>query len=241
MPEFHDLAIDSLDRSEMLRYLGYRGQAYDPSLDAGIDEAVARAVAVSRPRCAVATFEVAGRGEADDGTPEVRLAGTALVLRGRAIFRHLEGAQAVGVLAVTLGMSNERELKHLSLTDHMAHILLDAASTTLVERAADASESYLVAEAADRRLYTNFRFSPGYGDLPMDTQPVLLRTLDATRRLGITLTPTLLMTPTKSVTAVAGMFPTRQRSTHGNCERCALADFCTIRPTGRTCHDSFDE
>lgn len=241
MPDYHDLRIDSLDRKELLRYLGYRGQAYDPSLDEDIDGAVARAIAVSRPRCAVATFEVAGQGAADDGTPEVHLAGTALTLRGSHIARHLDGALAVGVLAVTLGMENERELKRLSLTDHLAHILLDAASTTLVERAADAAESYLVAEAANRRLYTNFRFSPGYGDLPMETQPVLLRTLDATRRLGITLTPTLLMTPTKSVTAVVGMFPTRQRSTHGNCDRCALADFCTLRPSGRTCHDSFDE
>ncbi|HQE70821.1 MAG TPA: hypothetical protein PK071_06860, partial [Atopobiaceae bacterium] len=51
-------------------------------------------------------------------------------------------------------------------------------------------------------------FSPGYGDLPLAVQPVLLSSVDAQRRLGISLTDTLLMVPTKSITAVTGIFKT---------------------------------
>ena len=47
----------------------------------------------------------------------------------------------VGVLAVTIGMGVERELKRLSLTDHLGQVLFDAAATTMVERAADAAEA----------------------------------------------------------------------------------------------------
>jgi hypothetical protein len=56
--------------------------------------------------------------------------------------------------------------------------------------------------------------------MPMTTQPVLLQALDAQRQLGITLTDTLLMVPTKSVTAVVGLFETIQPSTHASCAGC---------------------
>ena len=64
---------------------------------------------------------------------------------------------------------------------------------------------------------------------------MLLQALDAQRQLGITLTNTLLMVPTKSVTAVVGLFETIQSSTHASCAGCLCFDFCTIRPTGHTC------
>ena len=232
-PTYHDLTITSMDRGEVLRYMGYRGQGLDAELGLRIDEAMAHCLEVSRPRAAVAVFEVAGR--MDGVVPEVSLTGTSLTLRGSSIARHLDGAAAVGVMAVTLGMGNERELHRLSLVDPVGHVLLDAASTTLVERAADAAEALLVSAAAARGLHCNFRFSPGYGDLPMDTQPTLLATLGASR-LGITLSPTYLMTPTKSVTALVGMFDTPQTGAHASCADCLCADFCTIRGTGTTCH-----
>ena len=84
-------------------------------------------------------------------------------------------------------------------------------------------------------LYCNYRFSPGYGDLPLSVQPTVLAALDAQRRLGITLSSSLLMTPTKSVTAIIGMFKEPQPKSHPSCAGCPLIDFCKIRPTGRTC------
>lgn len=235
MAQLQSYDIRSIDEAEVLRYMGYSGQKYSPELEGRIRQTMQECLDVSQPRGLVQVFEVAGRGTSADGRPEVRLEGTALTLVGDSMREHMDGAVAVGVLAVTLGMANERMLKRLSLTDHIRQVIFDAASTTLVECAADAAEASIVRQAADRGLFTNFRFSPGYGDMPMQTQPVLLQTLDAQRRLGITLTPTLLMTPTKSVTAVVGMFHERQPSTHGSCKGCPCFDFCTIRPTGRTC------
>lgn len=226
--------VDSVDRSEVLRYLGYSGQALTPELDARIDAVVASCLAVCQPRGRVAVFDVASVGERD-GEPCVTLEGTALELRGHSMAEHLDGAVAVGVMAVTVGMGVEAQLRRLSLTDQVAHVIFDAAATTAVERAADAAEASLMARAAERGLYTNFRFSPGYGDLPMETQPVLLGALDAQRQLGIMLSSTLLMTPTKSVTAVLGMFDTPQPSARPSCKGCPCFDYCKLRPTGRTC------
>ncbi|MCR5275107.1 MAG: Vitamin B12 dependent methionine synthase activation subunit, partial [Clostridiales bacterium] len=48
-------------------------------------------------------------------------------------------------------------------------------------------------------------FSPGYGDLPIEVQKEFLPLLDAERRLGITLSDSYLMSPSKSVTAIIGI------------------------------------
>lgn len=228
--------VSSVDRAEVLRYLGYSGQPMTQELEARIDGEVARCLSVCQPRGVWRTFEVAEREVREDGAPVVRLGGTALELVGSSIQKHLEGAVAVGVMAVTVGMGVERELRRLSLTDPVAQVVFDAAATTAVERAADACEASLVADARERGFYTNFRFSPGYGDLPMETQPTLLAALDAQRRLGITLAPkSLLMTPTKSVTAVVGMFGEPQASSHASCAGCLCRDFCRMRGAGTPC------
>lgn len=227
--------ITSLDRAEVLRYLGYAGQPLTDELDGSIDAAMSRCLAVAHPRGVTRVFEVAGRCAGEDGVPRVELAGTALVLEGTAIARHLEGAVAVGVLAVTAGMGVDAELRRLSLTDRPAQLVFDAAGTTLVERAADVAEAGLVAQAAERGLFCNTRFSPGYEGFPLATQPVLLAALDAGRQLGITLSSSLLMSPTKSVTAVVGMFPEPPAGMRASCSGCPCLDFCVLRRAGSSC------
>lgn len=226
--------VRSVERSEVLRYLGYAGQELSSELDARVDAVISRCLEVARPRGVVRVFDVAGRRE-DDGLPVIALEGTALELRGRSISEHLDGAVAVGVLAVTAGAGVDAELRRLSFTDRVAQVVLDAAGSALVERAADAAEASVVSLAATRGLFCGTRFSPGYGDLPLATQPVLLATLDAQRALGITLSSDLLMSPTKSVTAVIGLFGEPRRGAHASCDACPCHDFCLLRASGRTC------
>lgn len=226
--------IRSVERSEVLRYLGYAGQEISPELDARVDAVIARCLEVARPRGVVRPFDVADRCE-EDGLPVIRLEGTALELQGGSISEHLDGAVAVGVLAVTAGAGVDAELRRLSFTDRVAQVVFDAAGSALVERAADAAEASVVSLAAGRGLFCGTRFSPGYGDLPLATQPVLLATLDAQRALGITLSNDLLMSPTKSVTAVIGLFKEPRQDVHASCAACPCHDFCLLRASGRTC------
>ncbi len=237
MQAVRNFEVNRLDKAEVLRYLGYADQEMSSELSARIDAGMARCLEVARPRGCVRVFEAGPTQKDGDGTPVLTLAGATLTLAGTSIADHLRGAKAVGVMAVTLGADVDRELRALSLTDTLGELVFDAAATACVERAADAAEAALVAEASSRHLYTNSRFSPGYGNLPLDTQPALLATLDATRQLGLTLTPSCLLVPTKSVTAVVGMFATPQPSSHLGCRTCFCRDFCTIvASTGRTCH-----
>ena len=49
------------------------------------------------------------------------------------------------------------------------------------------------------------RFSPGYGDLPLEFQREIFRALDVPRRIGVSLGSSCLMSPSKSVTAIVGI------------------------------------
>ena len=236
MTGVEDYQIKEVDRSEVLRYLGYSGQELTSEFDARIDEVVARCLSVARPRGVTRVFEVAGHDERD-GVPVLKLAGTALELAGGSVAAHLDGAVAVGVLAVTAGLMIDVELRRLSLTDRVDEVVFDAAGSALVECAADAAERSIAAQAAARGLYIGSRFSPGYGDLPLDTQPVLLSTLDAGRLLGITLSSSLLMSPTKSVTAVVGLFEEPHAKGYARCDECRARLSCRLRAAGRFCWD----
>lgn len=224
------LHIPSVSRSEVLRYLGHDGQPLEPELDARIDAVTRRCLSLARPRMGVAGFGVRARGE-----ESIALDGCTLRLTGSDITAHLADAYEVVLFAVTLGADVDRELRRLSLVDAFEQVVFDAVATAVVERAADAAEARIRAHAAGRGLFTSWRFSPGYGDLPLEAQRDLLGALDAARQLGITLTASSLMVPTKSVSAVVGIHPTPQPGLESSCSICSLADFCTIRQTGRTC------
>ena len=49
------------------------------------------------------------------------------------------------------------------------------------------------------------RFSPGYGDLPLSFQRDIFGILGCEKRIGLTLNESLIMSPTKSVTAIIGI------------------------------------
>ena len=222
--------ITSVSRDEVLRYLGHSGQDLSPELATRIDDVTARCLSIARPRATLASYAVRHADES-----EVTLEGCTLRLTGHDIAEHLASATEVVLFAATLGAAIDRELRRLSLTDTLEQVIFDAAATALVERAADATDAQARAYAAGQGSYPSWRFSPGYGDLPLSVQADFLAALDATRQLGITLTPSDLMVPTKSVTAIVGIHPTPQPGLESSCAICSLAEFCTLRPTGRTC------
>lgn len=108
----------------------------------------------------------------------------------------LKSSETAAVFAVTLGHGIDRELSRLSLSPAEAFIF-DALASAAAEAAADKVQQLLTEKAAPYR-----RFSPGYGDLELFCQKPLLEFLDAGRLLGITLSDSLLMSPSKTITAI---------------------------------------
>lgn len=169
---------------------------------------------------------------------QVALEGCGLVLEGNSIAEHLHGACKVALMACTLGAVSEREMRKHEAISVADGVMFGSCCSAFVEAAANVTEGLIVSFAHDMGVTTNWRFSPGYGDLPLSAQPALLKALDASRRLGIAVTSTNMLVPVKSVTAVLGLFekPADGGEACDACAICRLRDGCELRKRGVTCH-----
>ena len=159
------------------------------------------------------------------------------VLETEDIARLLDGCSEVVLMALTLGAELERVLMRQEVTDMSDALVLDICASVAVEAAADDFEKQLSAELlADGKYLTN-RFSPGYGDLPLSHQRPLLELLNASRAAGITLTPSQLMVPRKSVTAILGICDHMKEKTLGGCSLCPLKTKCSYRSHNLRCYE----
>ncbi len=223
-----------VDKKEALRYLGYAGQELDAELNTRIDEAIAACEREAHPGFLFRSFPLR---KSPDG---LELVGSSLVLRGKDIARHLKGASECAVMACTLGLANEASMARRAALNPLDGSIYGAAGSSLVECVADACETAIVADAVRRGLRANWRYSPGYGDLPLALQPEIVRVLAADKRLGITASDSFFLVPAKTVTAFVGLFAEgisldgldAPRST---CENCACQKHCALRESGSPC------
>lgn len=228
----------SIDREEVLRYLGYSGQVIDEALEARIDEGIAACESTMKTRGVWRVFPV-GVGEDDSGAACVDVLGTALTFPGEDIVRHLDGAVSCALMAATLGMESERELRTLSLRDPLAGLVFDAACSAWIECGVDELEGEVRAYARTQGLTTGPRFSPGYGDLPLSVQPLFLEVLSAPKRIGLSAAASNMLVPAKSVTAIVGLFedgPRTQGSAYDRCAICPAREGCAFREKGMRCY-----
>lgn len=114
--------------------------------------------------------------------------------------KNLSGCNETFVFAVTLGAGVDRFLNKLALTSPANHFIADAFASAYAESAADVAEKLMKGS-----LKCRARFSPGYGDLDLSCQKNVLELVNAQRLLGISLNKSLLMTPTKTITAIVGI------------------------------------
>ena len=87
-------------------------------------------------------------------------------------------------------------------------MIIDAYGSEAVEAVIDAVVEGLGREAGAAGFTLTRRFSPGYGDWPLSSQPGVLEALWAAR-IGIAASPECILAPEKSVTAVLGWVPNR--------------------------------
>lgn len=197
------LSFDAMpDKQEALRYLGYSGQV----LDEGVEGRYAAAEVKCAEFQARGVFRVFPRVEAGESADGVCLEGASLVLPGADIARHLEGAVAVVLLAATLGHEADRMIRRETALSPTDGAILSAAASSQIEDAVEALHDCVRAWAAERGMRASGRFSPGYGDLPLSVQPAFLDVANAGKLLGITTTPANFLVPSKSVTAIVGLF-----------------------------------
>lgn len=205
---------------EVLRYLGYRGQKIDDNVRRLMTECREELSEAAAPKSIWRSYPLQIRDHEIDMT--------CLRTRSRSLERNLKDCEEILLFAATLGSQVDVLLARYKKLQMSKAVVMQAASAAMLESYCDEinrqlKESYL----ADGR-YLRPRFSPGYGDFPLECQPAIAGALELSKRIGITLTDSLLMAPSKSVTAVIGISRTPQECSIQGCEVCGNQD-CLYR------------
>lgn len=227
-----DMQLRKIDRDETLRYLGIVGGVPDGLVAAQLAEAEGIVLRLAQPRAVYRLFDLERDGDV------LRLQGTALDLEGEDIRAHLKAADRCVLMAATLGAAVERELRRIQVTDMALATVLDAAAGTAIEQICDDLQRELAAIAASEGRFLTDRFSPGYGDMPLEQQRRICAVLDA-GKIGLTVTEHFLLTPRKSVTAVSGLCSEPVAAKTDACAVCKIADTCKLRKAGTPCGKPF--
>ena len=217
--------LTGLNEKEILLYLGYRGQAYPEDLKEQIKRCEREVLAEASPR-------LVWRRIPAEGAEFLSLS-----LEGGDIRKLLAGCHEAVLMAVTLGQGIDRLLVRKSVNNMADAVIMDACASAAIENVADNFEADLRREVEAEGAYLTDRFSPGYGDLPLHAQKKLCAALDAERRIGLSLSPALLMIPGKSVTAVLGISEKPKALRKRGCETCSLSGDCIYRKEGKSCYE----
>lgn len=215
--------LTELNENEILLYLGYRGQEYSAEVEAQIERCEREVIKAADPRLIWRRFSAEGAEF------------SSLPLAGKDIGELLEGCREVVLMAVTLGQGVDRLLAKNSVSNMADAVIMDACASTAIENVADNFEMDLRKELKTENLYLTDRFSPGYGDLPISLQKQFCAVLDTERRIGLSVSSSMLMIPGKSVTAVLGISQRPKPLRKRGCENCSLFRSCPYRREGKNC------
>ena len=251
-----------MDRSEVLRYLGYGASEPDPAVARQLEEAIRTVERISRPALTYRIFDIVRENKSENesairdsdflnketpNVPDVKgipfdnrdesvgLAGTSLILTGRTAELMLRDCSRCVLLAATVGSRVDGEIRRRQIRDMTGALIVDSAAGCAVENICEQFTEDLEQHCGAKGLYITDRFSPGYGDLPLSLQPDILRTLSAEKTIGLTVSSGLLMIPAKSVTALIGIADTPQPRRITGCAHCTMNTTCKYRKAGSTC------
>lgn len=184
-----------ISRREILRYLS-AGDMPPEALNAQIDRAVLLAESVVRPRSVSGTFRCEAK---EDGA----FVG-GIWFAGSSLGKNLRSCGRAFLLAVTLGAEADLLLRQEAQRGAANGAVMQAVLTECIEQACDQAEKELAASLSPGEALRP-RFSLGYGDTLLSDQKSFFALLPVTKRLGVSLSDSFLMTPTKSVTAFIGI------------------------------------
>ena len=220
------ITLTQLNTAEVLRYMGCPPDKADGALTAQVETCARELLGAVRPRwswrAVDISFEPGG----------VRLE-SGLLLPGGDLKAHLAGCKWAVLFCATLGAETDALIRRAERLDMGRALTLDCCASAAVEEVCDQIEAEL--QGTFPGCTFPFRYSPGYGDLPLELQGPLLDLLDAPRRAGLCATANHLLTPRKSVTAILGVAEGEIEQKKRSCLGCPAQGSCQYRKAGGHC------
>lgn len=184
-----------INKSELLRYLGYKGGEYGEKIEENIDVAISLCLEKITPRSVIKKYELVKE--------PLSLKGTNMLLQGKDIKKHLEDCNEVYILGATIGFEIEKTVNKLINDNPLLGVIVDSAGICAIESYCDDLCEEL--QRQNEKQLT-WRFSCGYGDFPLSQQKDFVSLLEMQKRIGVFINEdSFMMSPQKSVTAIVGV------------------------------------
>lgn len=183
-----------MNRQEILRYMRTSSKTDDERVLDLVDKAIQQIETQSAPKTIYKIFDCAVREDV------VEIAGH--IFESVRLAENLKGCKRVVVFGATLGVGCDRLIHSASACDVALALALQATAAAKIEEVCDNLEKEI---CTAHNVSLRQRYSPGYYDLDITRQKEVFALVDITKRIGLTLTDTCEMVPTKSVTAFIGI------------------------------------
>lgn len=206
---------------EVYRYLGFGNTEPDDRTKELIRTVIEELIGVSRPRCFYRAFPLTL-------LPEDTVDFSCFKVKSKNLSENLGDCDQVILFAATIGTGADLLIRRYSRLEMSRAVVLQAAGAAMIEAYCDEENERLKLKFQKEGYSLRPRFSPGYGDFSLSAQRELTQVLEAERRVGITLTDSFQMIPSKSVTAVIGAGRTENKSETEGCEVCGNKN-CSYR------------
>ena len=220
-----------IDKKQWLDRLGVRGEA-DEQLLQQMEAAEKKLLGAAIPQGVYRVLKLEGGTD-----PESK--SSIIDLPGSAIKRHLAECSGMIIMAVTLGAGIDRLIRTAQIRDMAEAVLLDSGASVLAELCADTLENMIRAENSElgKTVYFTGRYSPGYGDFPIEMQGQLLRAVDGPKSIGLTANESSILIPRKSITAIIGTADHPVTGYPATCDECTIKENCRLRAEGTRCYE----
>lgn len=213
-----------ISRKEILRYLGYGNTQGDEQVNALIEDVLKELLAAASPKSIYRSYPLRL-------LPDHEIDFTVFRTKSLNLSKNLVDCEEVLLFAATLGAGVDVLLHKYTRLQMSRAVIMQAAAAAVIEEYCDEENRRLKDEYEAKGFYLRPRFSPGYGDFSLECQREITTVLETPKRIGIMLTESLLMTPSKSVTAVMGVSKKPYRCEIKGCESCEKKD-CAYRRQG---------
>lgn len=199
MNQFFNLEPQEIQASkkEVIRYLGYRAlHQPDEVINKLIDECILELQKVLRPSLVWDTYELTVQNDT------CLICGNEIV--SQKLAENLRGCKNVVMFASTIGSEVDKLIRTTNVINQAKACVFQATGAMFVEEFVDMFNNKIDENCFTQGHKTRKRYSPGYGDLKLDTQKLFFNLLNC-RKIGLSLMDTLIMAPEKSVTAFIGI------------------------------------
>lgn len=211
-----------IDKKEVLRYLGCKKtQVIEETILSLIDSCIEELKSTVSMKSIYSIFDLSIKGYS------IQI-GDTFFIESKNLSKNLKECEKIILFAATLGSQPDLLMKRYTLTDMTRVAVLQAAAAAMIEEYCDKCQKKIEQEQEKKKLYLRPRFSPGYGDFDIKYQQQMISILDCPRKIGLTLTNSFILAPSKSVTAVIGLSQKKKNCHIKGCEVCNQLD-CTFR------------